>query len=102
MKAMLMTLTLTLTALIIAGCNPGTANKEKIYDVKGKVVTVDLEKKKVTLDHEAIPGHMNPMTMPFDVEDAKLLDGLKAGDQVQGKLKVQEGKNDVITELKKQ
>jgi Cu/Ag efflux protein CusF len=43
---------------------------------------------------------MGAMTMPFDVEDAKVLDGLKPGDEVQGKLKVRDGKN-IITELKK-
>jgi protein SCO1/2 len=74
--------------------------KDKMYDVKGKVVTVNVEKGKVTLDHEAIPGLMGAMTMPFDVENAKLLDGLKAGDQVHGKLKVQ-GSNYTLVELMK-
>jgi Cu/Ag efflux protein CusF len=43
---------------------------------------------------------MGAMTMPFDVENAKLLDGLKAGDQVHGKLKVQ-GSNYTLVELMK-
>ena len=84
----------------LAGCHGHDAGKEKVYDIKGKIVSVAADKKKVEVDHEAIPGFMGAMTMPFDVEDAKVLDGLKAGDEVQGKLKVRDGKN-IITELKK-
>ena len=54
----------------------------------------------VTLDHEDIPGLMQAMEMEFKVADAKTLDGLKAGDQVHGRL---ENRPDgqVIVELKK-
>ena len=100
MKAMLITLTLAAIALGIAGCNSGNQDKEKIYDIKGKIVSVDMEKKSVRLDHEDIPGVMQAMEMPFAVENAKILEGLKAGDPVQGKLKVKSGKN-LISELHK-
>jgi Cu/Ag efflux protein CusF len=40
------------------------------------------------------------MEMKFSVEDAKMLEGIKAGDQVHGRLKVDSG-NYIITELKK-
>jgi Cu/Ag efflux protein CusF len=85
---------------MIAGCKSGGDAKEKIYDVKGKVVAVDLDKKKITLAHEDIPGLMSAMTMAFDLEDAKVVEGLKADDPVQGKLKVKDGKY-IIVELKK-
>ena len=88
-----------LTLILSAGCT--NAPSEKIFDVKGKVVTIDAEKKKVTLDHEAIPGFMAAMTMPFDVENVKLLEGLKPGDQVRGKIKTKDGKH-TLTELTKQ
>lgn len=75
---------------LVAGCqNPSassTASAAKVYDVKGKVVALDAAKKVVTLDHDDIPGFMKAMTMEFSVDDAKLLDGLKAGDAVQGKI----------------
>jgi hypothetical protein len=35
---------------------------------------------------------MQGMTMEFAVQNAKLLEGLKAGDQVHGRLKVESGK----------
>lgn len=79
-------------SLALAGCNGGGGNKEKAagekeYDVRGKVMAVDMAKPAVTLDHEDIPGLMKAMRMKFGVEDAKLLEGIKVGDQVQGRLK---------------
>ena len=100
MRAILITLTLAVIALTSAGCNSDSGEKEKVYDIKGKVVSVDVEKKSVRLDHEDIPGFMAAMEMPFDVENAKILEGLKAGDAVQGKLKVKSGKSH-ISELTK-
>jgi protein SCO1/2 len=87
--------------LILFGCKQASEDsKAKVYDVKGKVVAVDPGKKTVTLDHEDIPGLMKAMEMKFSVEDAKALEGINAGDQVHGKLKVDSG-NYIITELKK-
>jgi Cu/Ag efflux protein CusF len=88
-------------ALTLIGCSKtGDDAKEKIYDVKGKVVAVDVENKEVTLDHEEIAGHMTAMKMRFPVENAKLLEGIKAGDQVHGKLKNKDGKDTVIELMK--
>jgi Cu/Ag efflux protein CusF len=90
-----------MVVLTLTGCSrTGADAQEKIYDVKGKVVAVDLEKKEVTLDHEEIPGHMTAMKMPFPVENANLLEGIKAGDQVHGKLKNKDGKNTIIELMK--
>jgi Cu/Ag efflux protein CusF len=52
------------------------------YDLKGKVVSVDKSGKKLTVDHEAIPGFMGAMTMPYPVKDEHLLDNLSPGDHV--------------------
>ncbi|MCI0379096.1 MAG: copper-binding protein [Gemmataceae bacterium] len=82
------------------GCGRGGGDKDKVYDIKGKVVAVDADKKKVTLDHDDIPGLMKAMEMPFAVENAKVLEGIKAGDQVHGKLKVKGG-DYIIVELRK-
>lgn len=106
MSALVRSLTLSLllvVAALTAGCQlPGAATTEaaKLYDVKGKVVALDRDKKVVTLDHEDIPGLMKAMKMDFAVEDAKVLDGLAAGDSVAGKLKA-EGGNYVVTSLSK-
>jgi Cu/Ag efflux protein CusF len=52
------------------------------YDLKGKVVSIDKPGKKLTVDHEAIPGSMGAMTMPYPVKDDHLLDNLSPGDQI--------------------
>ena len=88
--------------LTMAGCGEKTAEKSapKIYDIKGKIVAIRPDKTGVTLDHEDIPGLMKGMKMEFPVEDAKVLEGFQVGDQVQGKLKVESGRQ-IITQLKK-
>lgn len=99
---------LILTALLVptvalTGCQNSSSQATaaaKTYDVTGKVVSLDAAKKVVTLDHEDIPGLMKAMTMEFPVEDAKVLDGLKAGDSVRGKLKSDGGKT-TVTSLEK-
>ena len=84
------------------GCGPGPSEGKKedgenLYDFKGKVVAVDAKERTVKLDHEDIPGLMKGMTMAFKVEDAKLLEGIQEGDEIEGKVR----KDYVITKLKK-
>ena len=86
----------------LVGCKGSqeTTPAAKQYPIKGEIVAVDTAKPSVKLDHEEIPGLMQAMEMDYAVEDAKLLDDLKAGDQVEGQLKVESGEY-IITELKK-
>jgi Cu/Ag efflux protein CusF len=62
---------------------------------------MNAEKPAVTLDHEDIRGLMKAMQMEFAVEDSKLLEGIKAGELVQGRLKKTES-GYVLTRLEKQ
>lgn len=92
---------LLLALLLLPGCKSASENaNEKNYDIKGKVVAINTGKKPVTLDHEDIPGLMQAMQMDFAVESTAVLEGLKPGDQVEGRLKVRSG-DYIITELKK-
>lgn len=51
--------------------------------VEAEVRRVDVRNNKLSLRHQHIPNlDMPPMTMVFQVSDAKLLDGLKAGDKL--------------------
>ena len=87
--------------VLVAGCgSDSSAAKEKSYEIKGKVIAVDREKKTVTLDHEDSPGFMKAMQMPFSVENVKLLENISPDDQVQGRLTVKSGAM-AITELHK-
>ena len=58
------------------------------YDIRGSIVSVDRVRNIVEIDHEAIPGVMPAMTMPYEVADPALLQGLSPGDRVQGTLRV--------------
>jgi protein SCO1/2 len=91
-----------IAVLALAGCKEQetATGAGKEYQIKGKVVALDVSKPSVKLDHEAIPGLMGAMTMNFDVENAKVLDGIAVGDDVQGQLRVQSGKY-VITRMAK-
>ena len=75
---------------VLAGCHAGRSDNAdasssqnfKIYKLRGKVVSTDAAKGKVTLDHEAIPGFMDAMTMPYKLRDASILGELHPGDVV--------------------
>jgi len=71
-----------------AGKPGASAGLEKPYPLKGVVVSVDRAGGRVTLKHEAVPGYMDAMTMPFAVGETKILDDLKPGDTVEAKLLV--------------
>lgn len=90
----------------IAGCtNQGALEPVKPVDVKtyksvGVIKNVDIDAVKATIDHEDIPGYMGAMEMNEKVRDAKLLEGLKAGDKVEFELQ-RTGSDLLITQLKK-
>ncbi len=56
-----------LVLIILSGCAPRRSATEKRYDVEGKVVAVEKDKKLVTVAHEDIKEYMPAMTMPFTV-----------------------------------
>lgn len=70
-----------------AACQRSRAN-EKRYELKGKVVAVEKNKRLVTIAHEDIKGYMPGMVMPFAVKDDRPLENLVQGDQVQATLVV--------------
>ena len=97
-----------LAGLLAAGCQNGAADKPDVaggnadrqYDIKGKVVAVGEDWQSVTLDHQDIPGLMKGMQMKFGVSDPGILSGIEPGDEVQGRLKVEEGEY-TITQIEK-
>jgi protein SCO1/2 len=58
----------------------GQASNFKIYKLRGKVVSTNPATGEVTLDHEAIPGFMDAMTMPYKLKDPGILSELHPGD----------------------
>jgi protein SCO1/2 len=53
-----------------------------VYKLRGKVVSTNAAKGEVTLNHEAIPGFMEAMTMPYKLKDAGILGELHPGDMI--------------------
>ena len=52
------------------------------YDGTGLVLRVDAPHKTVLVSHDAIPGYMDAMTMPYSVRDPHLLDHLEPGQKI--------------------
>ena len=84
---------LTLTVLLggaslvsLNGCRHGSSasatTSTKQYPIRGIVVRVDSQDGQVTLQHEAIPGLMEAMTMPYPVTDRSALSELHPGDKI--------------------
>jgi len=85
---------IALFALFTAGLFPGCRQTpEKRFDLKGKVVSVGKEQRQVTLAHEAIPGFMDAMTMPFNVGDDWAIPVLAPGQTVEATLVVREDRS---------
>lgn len=74
-----------------------TASSFKIYKLRGKVVSTAPATGEVTLNHEAIPGFMEAMTMPYKLKDANILSELHPGDVITADLLVsQNADGDVL------
>ena len=61
------------------------------YSLKGKVTKIDKPTREILVDHEAIPGFMGAMEMPYPVADIKSLDNVAAGDEIRADLVVTDG-----------
>ena len=69
----------------------------KTYKLRGKVVRTENAKGEVTVNHEAIPGFMGAMTMPYKLKDPTVLSELHPGDVITADLLVsQDSDADVL------
>lgn len=66
-----------------------SAATSKRYTLRGIVRKVDVPSREITVEHEAVPGFMEAMTMAFPVrEDPKVFEILREGDRIEAKLVV--------------
>ena len=79
----------TLFTVLVAVCATLAAcSRPRQYELRGQILAIDRDRHEVTVKHEDVTGLMSAMTMPFKVEDDRLLDGLGAGDLVRATLVV--------------
>lgn len=86
---------LLFTVLILAlGCSDSEKAKplsepgEKLHVLKGKILSRDVADNTLHIDHEAIPGFMEAMTMDYSVRGAKVAQLPADGSRIEGKLHV--------------
>lgn len=63
----------------------------KTYHLRGKIVSTDSAKGEITVAHEAIPGFMEAMTMPYKLKNPGIISDLHAGDVITADLFVSQG-----------
>ncbi len=77
--------------LLATGCKQSTEKLQagtETYSVKGTIVAVDGEHGEITLQHEAIPGFMGAMTMPYKLLYGNSTSELHRGDVIRARLLV--------------
>jgi len=89
-----------ITLLVATSATLCACVRAQQYELRGQVLAVDRGRQEVTIKHEDIRGLMPGMTMPFKVSPPTLLDGLEAGDLVEGSLTVKESTG-YLTSLKR-
>jgi protein SCO1/2 len=88
-----------LAVVALAGCHSGPQNSThtatnpayKVFKLRGKVISTNAATGEVTLDHEAIPGFMEAMTMPYKLKDASIVSELHPGDVITADVLVSQG-----------
>jgi len=63
----------------------------KVYKLRGKVIAANSSAGEVTLNHEAIPGYMDAMAMPYKLKDPSILGELHPGDVITADVLVSQG-----------
>lgn len=80
---------LLLLCLFLAACErkaSAPTNELKRYELKGKVVEIEAEKKRLKIEHEEIKGFMAAMTMWFLVKDDAHFSQAAVGSQISATL----------------
>jgi protein SCO1/2 len=72
---------------VVAGADPGEPTP-RTFSARGVILEINTNASQVTIQHDAIAGYMDAMTMPFKVKDAASLTELKRGDQTEFQLHV--------------
>jgi Cu/Ag efflux protein CusF len=86
-RTVLWSLMLIVFCSLLVSCSqkvsaPDSPAAVKRYEIKGKVIELDKDKKRAKLDHQEVKGFMAPMTMWFAIKDEANFSQLTVGDKV--------------------
>jgi protein SCO1/2 len=73
---------LSMTAVGCRESPPGTAKEAKSFHMRGRIVSTDAASGEVTISHQAIPGYMEAMTMPYKLAQPGIVDELHPQDMI--------------------
>jgi protein SCO1/2 len=76
-------------SVFATGCRkaaPVVPGAQKSFPVKGRIVATDPATGQITLDHEAIPGYMEAMTMPYKLAQPDTIGEFHPGDRIIARL----------------
>ena len=93
-----------LFVVALAGCHSSqqpsadasASQNVKVYHLRGKVVSTDQAHGIVVLDHEAIPGFMDAMTMPYQLKDPGIVSELHPGDVITADVLVSKNEEETV------
>ncbi|HEX8089683.1 MAG TPA: copper-binding protein [Blastocatellia bacterium] len=77
----------------LAGCRLGSKEPQQRYELQGKILNVNREGGTVTIAHDAIPGYMEAMAMPFALKEERDFKILAPDDRVRATLVVAGGRS---------
>jgi protein SCO1/2 len=104
-RAQRLGLGLALGVLLVLGGGGGAylwlAGPGAAYDARGRVAGFGQDGRSLIVEHEAVEGYMEAMTMSFDVKDTTALSGLDVGDAIGFRLHTGAGRSSWITHLER-
>ena len=98
MKKRLLLLLLLIASIGAASACRRASGNEKRFELKGTVVSVETEKRQVTIAHEEVKGYMPGMTMAFNVRNESDMQMLSPNSELTATLVV-DGKHSWLEDL---
>jgi Cu/Ag efflux protein CusF len=82
-----------------SAAEPSALADQEGWETTGTIERIEPDRRSITIRHADVPGYMPAMTMPFEVEDARLFEGLSVGDEVSFRFVRAEGGRHVLREI---
>ena len=79
-----------------SGSHGASDSSPTVYHLRGKVVSTDIAHGIVVVDHEAIPGFMDAMTMPYQLKDPTIASELHPGDTITADVLVEKSSEETV------